>query len=46
MASATSGPQTSKQYQIEREWRDRLMSTQRTRYQIHPEDHRTSHDPQ
>ncbi len=46
MAAATSGPQTSKQYQAEREWRDRLMNTQRTQYQIPPEDHRTSHDPQ
>jgi hypothetical protein len=46
IAAATAGPQTSQAYQMEREWRDRLMSTQRTQYQVPPEDHRTTHDPQ
>ena len=46
IAVATSGPRTPKDYQLEWEWRDRLMNRQRTQYLIPPEDHRTSHDPQ
>jgi len=43
IATATSGAQT---FQLDLEWRERLMYRQRTQYLIPPEDHRTSHDPQ
>ena len=46
IASATRGPQTPKDFQLELEWREHLMNSQRTQYLIPPEDHRTSHDPQ
>jgi hypothetical protein len=46
MAQATSGPQMPNDFQLESEWRERLMNNQRTRYLVPPEDHRTSHDPQ
>lgn len=46
IAVATSGPRTPKDFQLEWEWRDRLMNRQRAQYLIPPEDHRTSHDPQ
>jgi hypothetical protein len=46
IAAATAGPQTSQAFQMEPDWRDRLMNTQRTQYLVPPEDHRTSHDPQ
>jgi beta-galactosidase/beta-glucuronidase len=46
MAQATSGPRLPNDFQLESEWRERLMNNQRTRYLVPPEDHRTSHDPQ
>jgi beta-galactosidase/beta-glucuronidase len=46
VARATSGPRTPKDFQLEWEWRDRLMNRQRTQYLTPPEDHHTSHDPQ
>jgi beta-galactosidase/beta-glucuronidase len=46
IAVATRGPQTPTDYQLESEWRNRLMQRQRTRYQNPPEDHHISHDPQ
>jgi beta-galactosidase/beta-glucuronidase len=45
IAAATSGPQTPEGFQIELEWRERLMNRQRTQYVVPPEDRRTSHDP-
>ena len=46
MARANSGPRTPRDFQLESEWRDRLMGRQRTQYLMPPEDHQTSHDPQ
>jgi beta-galactosidase/beta-glucuronidase len=46
IAAATSGPQTAKDFQLELEWRERLMNRQRRQYLVPPEDHRTTHDPQ
>jgi len=46
IAAATSGPQTPGDFQLELQWRERLMDKQRTQYLIPPEDHRTTHDPQ
>ncbi len=46
IALATRGPQTPAGYQLESEWRERLMRRQRTNCQVPTEDHHTSHDPQ
>ncbi len=46
IALATRGPQTPHDYQVEWEWRERLMKGQRTRYLVPPEDHTTSDDIQ
>ena len=45
IALATRGPQTPRDYQIEWEWRERLMKNQRMTYVIPSEDHKTTHDP-
>jgi len=45
IALATRGPQTPRDYQLEWEWRERLMRQQRTQYVVTPEDHDTTHDP-
>ena len=46
IALATRGPQTPRDYQLEWEWRERLMHTQRNRYKVPQEDHQTTNDPQ
>ena len=46
MALATRGPQSPNDYRIEWEWRERLMKSQRSKYVVPPEDHKTTHDPQ
>jgi hypothetical protein len=42
IALATRGPQSVKDYQLEWEWRERLMNTQRQQYVVPHEDHHTS----
>ncbi len=44
MALATRGPQSPRDYQMELEWRERLMKAQKSRYVIPPEDHTTTHE--
>ena len=44
IALATRGPQNAKDYQLEWEWRERLMNTQRQQYVVPHEDHRTSNE--
>jgi beta-galactosidase/beta-glucuronidase len=44
IALATRGPQTAKDYQLEWEWRERLMNTQRQQYAVPHEDHHTSNE--
>ena len=46
MALATRGPQSPRDYQVELEWRERLMKAQQTRYVIPSEDHSTTHESQ
>ena len=41
IALATGGPRGSRDQQIELEWRERLMNTQRRRYLAPFEDHQT-----
>ena len=41
IALATRGPQSPRDYQLEWEWRERLMNMQRNRYAIPSEDHQT-----
>jgi beta-galactosidase/beta-glucuronidase len=45
IALATRGPRSKRDYQVEWEWRERLMNTQRQHYVIPNEDHHTTHDP-
>jgi Glycosyl hydrolases family 2, TIM barrel domain len=45
IALATRGPQSASDYQLEWEWRERLMHMQRRRYAVPEEDHHTSNDP-
>jgi hypothetical protein len=45
IALATRGPRSKRDFQIEWEWRERLMNTQRQQYVIPNEDHHTAHDP-
>lgn len=44
IALATRGPRTKRDFQIEWEWRERLMNHQRQQYVIPNEDHHTTHD--
>jgi beta-galactosidase/beta-glucuronidase len=45
IALATRGPRTKRDFQMEWEWRERLMNHQRQQYVIPNEDHQTAHDP-
>jgi hypothetical protein len=45
IALATRGPRTKRDFQLEWEWRERLMNNQRQQYMIPNEDHHTAHDP-
>jgi beta-galactosidase/beta-glucuronidase len=45
IALATRGPRTQRDYQIELEWRERLMNHQRQQYLIPSEDHQTANEP-
>ena len=45
IALATRGPRTKRDYQIEWEWRERLMNNQRQQYVIPNEDHHTAMSP-
>jgi beta-galactosidase/beta-glucuronidase len=45
IALATRGPRTKRDYQLEFEWRERLMNHQRQQYVIPNEDHHTANDP-
>jgi beta-galactosidase/beta-glucuronidase len=45
IALATRGPRTQRDFQMEWEWRERLMNTQRQQYVVPNEDHHTAHDP-
>jgi beta-galactosidase/beta-glucuronidase len=44
IALATRGPRTKRDFQLEWEWRERLMNQQRQQYVIPSEDHQTTHD--
>jgi beta-galactosidase/beta-glucuronidase len=44
IALATRGPRTKRDFQLDWEWRERLMNHQRQQYVIPSEDHHTSHD--
>ncbi len=45
IALATRGPRTKRDFQLEWEWRERLMNQQREQYVIPSEDRHTTHDP-
>ena len=45
IALATRGPRSRKDYQMDWEWRERLMNLQRQQYLVPNEDHQTAHDP-
>jgi len=45
IALATRGPRSKRDYQLEWEWRERLMNHQRQQYVIPSEDHHTANDP-
>jgi len=45
IALATRGPRSRRDFQMEWEWRERLMNLQRQQYVIPNEDHHTAHDP-
>jgi beta-galactosidase/beta-glucuronidase len=45
IALATRGPRTKRDFQLEWEWRERLMNSQRQQYVIPHEDHQTAHEP-
>jgi len=45
IALATRGPRSKRDYQLEWEWRERLMNHQRQQYVIPNEDHHTANDP-
>jgi beta-galactosidase/beta-glucuronidase len=44
IALATRGPRTKRDFQLEIEWRERLMNAQRQQYLVPTEDHHTAHD--
>ncbi len=45
IALATRGPRTKRDFQLEFEWRERLMNHQRQQYVVPNEDHHTANDP-
>jgi hypothetical protein len=45
IALATRGPRTRRDFQLEWEWRERLMNAQRQQYVVPSEDRHTTHDP-
>lgn len=45
IALATRGPRSRRDFQIEWEWRERLMNLQKQQYLVPSEDRHTSHDP-
>jgi beta-galactosidase/beta-glucuronidase len=45
IALATRGPRTKRDFQLEWEWRERLMNNQRQQYMIPNEDHHTANEP-
>jgi beta-galactosidase/beta-glucuronidase len=45
IALATRGPRTRRDFQLESEWRERLMNNQRQQYVVPNEDHHTANDP-
>ncbi len=45
IALATRGPRTKRDFQLEFEWRERIMNQQRHQYMIPSEDHHTANDP-
>ena len=45
IALATRGPRTKRDFQLEWEWRERLMNHQRQQYMVPNEDHQTANDP-
>jgi hypothetical protein len=44
IALATRGPRSQRDFQLQWEWRERLMNQQRQQYVIPVEDHQTAHD--
>jgi hypothetical protein len=45
IAVATRGPLAAEDFQLESEWRERLMTTQRTQYLVPAEDRHTTREP-
>ena len=45
IALATRGPRSKRDFQIEFEWRERIMNHQRQQYMVPSEDHHTAHEP-
>jgi beta-galactosidase/beta-glucuronidase len=45
IALATRGPRTRRDFQLEWEWRERLMNAQRQQYMVPSEDRQTTNDP-
>ena len=45
IALATRGPRTRRDFQLEWEWRERLMNAQRQQYVVPSEDRQTTNDP-
>jgi len=45
IALATRGPRTKRDFQIEFEWRERIMNHQRQQYVVPSEDHNTANEP-
>jgi hypothetical protein len=45
IALATRGPRSKRDYQLDWEWRERLMNQQRQQYMIPSEDHHTANEP-
>ncbi len=45
IALATRGPRSKRDFQIEYEWRERIMNHQRQQYIVPSEDHHTAHEP-
>jgi hypothetical protein len=45
IALATRGPRTKRDFQLESEWRERLMNQQRQQYWVPNEDRQTANDP-
>jgi hypothetical protein len=45
IALCTRGPRSKKDYQLDLEWRERLMNAQRQQYMVPNEDYQTIHEP-